>query len=79
MSTLTIKRIIVWVVSMALGFGVSWLIITLFLPAVSPDQNAEAVSISEYGNLYFLVTMIPLGLMFVCWLDLFMDTKILPD
>lgn len=79
MSTLTVKRIVVWAVSMVLGFVISWAIITFFLPAVSPDQNAAAVSISEYGNLYFLVTMIPLGLIFVCWIDYFMDTKILPE
>ena len=64
---------------MALGFVISWLIITFALPFVSPDSNAEAVSIAEYGRLYFLVTMIPIGLIFVCWLDYFMDTKILPD
>ena len=79
MSALTVKRIIVWTISMGLGFAISWLIVTLFLPAVSPDPNAEAVSIGEYGRLYFLVTMVPLGLVFVCWLDYFMDTKILPD
>lgn len=79
MSSLTIRRIVVWSVSMALGFGISWLIITFFLPAVSPDPHAEAVGIAEYGYLYFLVTWIPLGLVFVTWLDYLLDTRILPD
>lgn len=79
MSSLTFRRIIVWVVSMALGFVVSWLIIMFLLPAVSPDPNAEAVSIDTYGRIYFLVTWVPIGLIFVTWLDYFLDTKILPD
>lgn len=64
---------------MAIGFVLSWLIITFFLPAVSPDPNAQAVSIDEYGRLYFLVTWIPIGLVFVTWLDYLFDTKIWPD
>ncbi len=79
MSSLAFRRIIVWVISMALGFAVSWLIITFFLPAVSPDPTAQAVSINEYGRLYFLVTWIPLGLVFMTWLDFLLDTKIWPD
>ncbi|NJL57349.1 hypothetical protein HC928_21060 [bacterium] len=79
MSSLLVRRIIAWGVGMALGFVVSWLIITFFLPAVSPDPNAEAVSIAKYGRMYFLVTMVPLGLMFMTWLDYFLDAKIWPD
>lgn len=79
MSSLLVRRVIAWGVGMALGFVVSWLIITFFLPAVSPDPNAEAVSIAKYGRMYFLVTMVPLGLMFMTWLDYFLDAKIWPD
>jgi hypothetical protein len=64
---------------MALGFAVSWLVITFFLPAVSPDPNAHSVSIAKYGRIYFLVTVVPLGLIFVTWLDYFLDTRIWPD
>jgi hypothetical protein len=77
MSSLAVRRLIVWVVSMILGFVVSWLIITIGFPIVKPE--AVGITIDEYGIIYFLVTAVPIGLIFVTWLDLFMDTKILPD
>ncbi len=79
MSSLTLRRIVVWAVSMALGFVISWLIVTFVLPAVSPDPTAEAISIGTYGRIYFLVTWVPIGLIFVTILDYFMDTRIWPD
>lgn len=78
MSGLLIKRIIVWVVSMALGFIISGVFVTLVLPWMGP-QEGRPITIEDYGNLYFLVTAVPLGLVFVVWLDYFLDTRILPD
>jgi hypothetical protein len=77
MSALTIRRIIVWVVSMGLGFVLSAIFVTTLLHRFVP--NAEPISLEKYGNIYFLVTAIPIGLIFVCWLDYFLDTWILPD
>ncbi len=82
MSSLTIRRIIVWVVSMVLGLIVGYGIITVgfdMLPLFSAVQTPQGVSIDEYGMLYYLFTSIPIGLVFVVWLDAFMDTRILPD
>lgn len=79
MSSLAIRRLIVWVVSMVIGTVIGFLIITFALPALSPDPNAAAVSIDEYGRIYFLSTVIPLGLVFMTWLDYFLDTHIWPD
>lgn len=82
MSSLTIRRIIVWVVSMGLGFLVGLGIITVgfdMLPLFTSIQAPQGVSIQEYGILYFLFTAGPIGLVFVIWLDAFMDTRILPD
>ena len=82
MSSLTIRRIIVWVVSIALGLLVGFGTITIgfdMLPLFSAVQTPQGVSIEEYGILYFLFTSIPIGLVFVIWLDAFMDTRILPD
>ncbi len=76
MSSLTVRRLIVWVVSFVLGFAVSVLIISSF-PILLP--SARGVSIQEYGYMYFLVTMVPISLVFVIWLDAVMGTKILPD
>jgi hypothetical protein len=77
MSSLAIRRLIVWIVSMILGFVVSWLIITVGFPIVKPE--ATGITIEKYGTIYFLVTAVPIGLIFVTWLDLLMDTRILPD
>ena len=82
MSSLAIRRIIVWLVSMVLGLLVGYGIITVgfdMLPLFSAVQTPQGVSIEEYGVLYYLFTSIPIGLVFVIWLDAFMDTRILPD
>lgn len=87
MSSLTVKRLIVWVVSSLLGLLGAWLIISvgfallpsIFLPPIITPVNSEAISISRYGIIYFLTTALPLALLFLVWLDHFLDSKILPD
>lgn len=82
MSGLTIRRIVVWIVSMILGFVVSYLIITVgfnSLPLFTSVQKPAGVTIEEYGYIYFLFTAVPLGFVFLIWIDRFADTKILPD
>ncbi|GAB1421096.1 hypothetical protein MASR2M15_12360 [Anaerolineales bacterium] len=82
MSGLGVRRAFVWIVSMIIGFGAAFLIITLgfdMLPLFTSIQTPQAVTVAEYGTIYFLVTAIPLGLISVIWLDKFMGTKILPD
>ena len=79
MSSLLFRRIIVWVVSMALGVLTTYLILQFFLPGVSPSPTPHAVSPQEYGIQYFFWTAFPLGLMFVTVFDYFLDTRILPD
>jgi hypothetical protein len=64
---------------MLLGTLVGILILTLLLPALSPDPNAQAISVQDYGIIYFLVTVVPVGLIFVTVLDHFLDTRIWPD
>jgi len=77
MSSLAVRRLIVWVVSFALAFVVSYLLIVVGFPII--NRNAVGMTLEEYGTIYFLVTMIPIALVFVTWLDKFMGTKILPD
>ena len=87
MSSLTIKRIIVWAVSAVLGILTALLIITvgfavlplISIPPIITPVQAEAISIEKYGIIYFITTAFPLGLIYVVWLDYFLDTKILPD
>lgn len=77
MKSLRIRRIIVWVVGMGLGFLLTALFVTLVLPWMGP-QAGNAISIQKFGYQYFFWASLPLGLMFVVWLDYFMKTKILP-
>jgi len=79
MSSLWVRRLVVWAVSMLLGVLIGMLILTLVLPALSPDPNAAAISVQEYGIIYFLVTVVPIGLIFVTVLDQYLDTRIWPD
>ncbi|MCB9455120.1 MAG: hypothetical protein H6671_03925 [Anaerolineaceae bacterium] len=77
MSSLTIRRLIVWVVSMVLGFVVGWLIVTVGFPIIKPES--AGITVEDFGTMYFLVMSVPIGLIFVTWLDMFFDTKILPE
>jgi hypothetical protein len=77
MSSLAVRRLIVWGVSFALGFVISWAIVVIGFPILKPV--AAGMTIADYGTIYFLVTMVPISLVFVIWLDKFMGTKILPD
>ncbi|MBZ0299685.1 MAG: hypothetical protein K8J31_08100 [Anaerolineae bacterium] len=87
MSSLTIKRLVVWVVSLALGFLTAYGLITigfsllpsLSLPPIITPVNSQAISIEKYGTIYFLTTMLPLSLLYLVWLDYFLGSKILPD
>jgi hypothetical protein len=42
-------------------------------------HNGVPISLEKYGAQYFLWTAFPLGLVFVIWLDYFLDTRILPE
>lgn len=77
MSSLTIKRLIVWAVSLGLSTIISALFVTLVLPWLGPN-NGFAISIAKYGIQYFLWTVLPLAMVFLVWLDYFLGTEILP-
>jgi hypothetical protein len=77
MSSLTVRRLIVWGVSFALAIVISWALVVIGFPLI--NSNAAGITIQDYGTGYFLVTMIPIALVFVIWLDKFMGTKIMPD
>ena len=82
MSGLTLKRLIVIGVSMVLGFITGVIIISVgfnLLPLVSSIETPQGRSIAEYGYQYFFWTAFPIGVVYVIWLDAFLDTGILPD
>ena len=78
MSSLLIRRIIVFVVGFALGAIVAAAGVMLIMPWLGPNEGV-AIPISKYGYQYFFWTAFPLGIMFIIWLDYFLDTRILPD
>jgi hypothetical protein len=78
MSSLWIRRIIVFVVSMGLGVVISAAFVTIVLPWMGP-HNGHPISVQQYGTQYFLWTAFPLGMVFLVWLDHFLNTRILPD
>lgn len=82
MSNLGIRRLIVVVISQALGFFTTYLIITAgfsALPAISSIETSQYRTPEEYGYMYFIVTAVPIGIVFMIWLDKYLDTRILPD
>ena len=78
MSSLTVRRLVVWAVSIGVGVIVSALFVMLVLPWMGP-HGGNPISVQDYGIQYFLWTAIPLGLIVLVWLDRFMDTRILPE
>lgn len=78
MSSLTVKRLAVFIVSLALGFVITVAFVLFVLPWMGP-QNGFPISLQEYGVQYFLWTMLPIAGIFLVWLDYFLDTRILPD
>jgi hypothetical protein len=77
MSSLTVRRIVVWIVSFILGFVTTYLIVVIGFPILKPE--ATGITLSNFGFGYFIVSYIPIALIFVTWLDALMGTKILPD
>jgi len=63
---------------MGLGFLLTALFVMVVLPWLGPNAG-NPISIQKFGILYFLTAAIPIGLIFVVWLDYFLDTRILPD
>ncbi|HLA44322.1 MAG TPA: hypothetical protein VJZ27_12845 [Aggregatilineales bacterium] len=68
-TTLTIKRTLVWGVSMVTGIIISLAIVYVLL-----DSDLDT-----YTMKYFILTFIPIGIIFVIWGDLLLGTKILPE
>jgi hypothetical protein len=77
MSSLAVRRIVVWIVSFILGFVVTYLLVVVGFPILKPE--AAGITLAKFGFGYFIVSYIPVALIFVTWLDALMSTKILPD
>lgn len=78
MSSLTLRRLIVFAVSLGVAFALTAAFVTLVLPWLGP-HNGHPITIQDYGFQYFIWTALPLALVFLVWLDYFLDTRILPD
>ena len=77
MSSLLVRRIVVWIVSFILGFVTLYLLVTVGFPILKPES--AGITLAKFGFGYFIVSYIPIALIFVVWLDALMGTKILPD
>ncbi len=63
-----VKRLILAVISFAIGFGLTVLI-----------TWAIGTNLPEYGSIYTFFTALSLGCAIGIWLDKFMGTEILPE
>lgn len=70
--SLLIKRIGLIVISMVLGAGLTWAIVTLPIPFF-PNT-----SVAEYGAVYFTLTAFFIGCAIALILDRFAGTDLLP-
>lgn len=65
---MTIKRILVGVISIVIGLVLTFL-----------STKLLGTTPAEYGTVYFLMTTIAFGCAVGIWLDRFMGTDILPE
>lgn len=77
MSSLAVRRAFVWVVSLVLGFLITWAFVVLVFPILIPNEAGKGLD--DYGLFNTILTTIPISLIFVAWLDYFLDTRIHPD
>lgn len=64
-----IKRILLVIISLAIGFGLTTVILY---------TNYVDTTIAEYGNIYYITTGLSFAIAIAIWLDKFMKTEILP-
>lgn len=62
-----IKRLILAIISLSVGFGATYLLVT-----------AVGTTFEEYGGIYTFFTALSLGCVVGIWLDKFMETELLP-
>jgi len=68
-TTLMLKRALVWGIGMATGLILSLVTVYMVL----------GTDIDTYSMKYFILTVIPIGMIFVIWGDLLLGAKILPE
>lgn len=71
-TSLNIKRAMVW----GLSFGTA---LVLSLGLVYGPEPLLNTDIGTYSMKYFILTVLPLGFIFLVWGDALLGTKILPD
>lgn len=67
--SLTIKRILLAIISLIIGFGATYLIVVFILNTV----------MSDYGTVYVVLTGLSIACAVGIWLDKFMKTELLPS
>lgn len=73
-TTLSARRLLVWVLAFVIGGVVSALVM------VGTRIPLDATLLLSFINIPFLpLVAIPAGFFFVIWIDYFMGTKIVPD
>ena len=59
---------------MIIGFVVTWTLVIFVFPILIPAEAGKGLD--DYGLGYTILTAFPIGMIFVTWLDYFLDTKI---
>ncbi|MFZ4812923.1 MAG: hypothetical protein ACOYL5_00205 [Phototrophicaceae bacterium] len=77
MSNLLLRRLFVWAVSIVLGLIVVVSTVIFVFPILIPAEAGKGLE--DFGVLLTVLATIPASLIFVAWLDYFLDTKIHPE
>ena len=60
MSSLNVRRLIVWLVSLGLGFVITYLLVTVGFPLVKPES--AGITLAKFGFGYFILIQLHLSM-----------------
>ncbi|NDJ51588.1 MAG: hypothetical protein GYB68_00720 [Chloroflexi bacterium] len=76
---LTIRRILLVLISIALGIGSVFVLVAVMNAIWGAGAGNAPITLETYTTTYTVLTAAPMALFFAVWLDAFLSTGFLPE
>lgn len=73
MNNLTVRRIALVLISLVIGFLITWIEVSII-----PQPIGLGTTLEDYGTVYTILTILSIAIGIGVWLDLWLKTEILP-